>query len=182
MWGDVTSVSQVHVVFVFRVELCRLVRLYIYVSHKLTMLHTSTQKMDTACTSETSETSPTTTRCNNPSTELTSIINHRDSLKSVSSLANYIQLPCMVPSLILKDCRRSITQNDLIYGTWGFITVHRYVRNLKPIPKQLNIVQPLTHYFSNNNFHAEWVYQEQYKRQKLDLIRDHRNTKKTASA
>jgi hypothetical protein len=39
--------------------------------------------MEAACASETSATSPITTWCNNPRTELTSIIIHHESLKSV---------------------------------------------------------------------------------------------------
>jgi hypothetical protein len=42
-----------------------------------------TTKIDTACTSETSATPTTTTRYNNPRTELTSLSHHRESPKSV---------------------------------------------------------------------------------------------------
>jgi hypothetical protein len=42
-----------------------------------------TLKMVAACTSETSASSPTTTVCNNPRKEVTSITNHHESLKSV---------------------------------------------------------------------------------------------------
>jgi hypothetical protein len=48
--------------------------------------HTYTLKMDAAYSSQTSAESPTTTRHNNSRTELTSIINHRESLKSVINL------------------------------------------------------------------------------------------------
>jgi hypothetical protein len=54
--GDVANISNVHAASTFRVE---------------------------TCTSEMSATLPTTTWCNNPRTELSSIINHSESLKSV---------------------------------------------------------------------------------------------------
>jgi hypothetical protein len=40
-------------------------------------------KMEAACTSEMSATPTTTTRFSNPTTEITSIINYRESLKSI---------------------------------------------------------------------------------------------------
>jgi hypothetical protein len=56
---------------------------YYYVNFVATDLHASTPKMETAYTSETSAISYTITACNNPRTELKSIINYRENLKSV---------------------------------------------------------------------------------------------------
>jgi hypothetical protein len=53
-----------------------------YKEYNSSTLRTSTLKMEEACTVETWATSPTSTRCNNPKTELTSIINPRERLKS----------------------------------------------------------------------------------------------------
>jgi hypothetical protein len=56
--GNDTDISEVHAAPVFRVDRA-------------------------ACTSGMLATFPTATRCNNPRTELTSVINHCESLKSV---------------------------------------------------------------------------------------------------
>jgi hypothetical protein len=87
--------------FVFKTE-C-----YIYTA--TTDLHTSTLKMGESCTSETSATLPTSTRCNNPTTETTLIIKHRQNLKLMTELRNCevhtcrSELPC---SLRHKHCLR----------------------------------------------------------------------------
>jgi hypothetical protein len=56
--------------------------LYRY-AQKLIDLHTLTLKMEAACTFEMSKTSPTTTWCSKSKTELASIINYCESLKSL---------------------------------------------------------------------------------------------------
>jgi hypothetical protein len=48
-------------------------------------VHDASISRGAACTSETSATLPTTIQCNNPRTDLTSIIKHRESLKSAIS-------------------------------------------------------------------------------------------------
>jgi hypothetical protein len=61
--------------------------LYIYIyTEKLNNPHNSIPKMETACTSETSAISSTSTGCYNLRTELTSIIKHHESLKSERKL------------------------------------------------------------------------------------------------
>jgi hypothetical protein len=61
--GDVADVSEVHAASILRLTL----------------------KIEASCTPETSAISPTTTRCNNVRTELTSIINQHENLKSALS-------------------------------------------------------------------------------------------------
>jgi hypothetical protein len=62
-------------------------------TQQFTNLHTLTLKMEAACSSEMVATLSTATWCgNNPRTELTSIINHHESLKSVFTLYFYVVL------------------------------------------------------------------------------------------
>lgn len=67
--GDAADVSEARNASILRVELRRLMSLCLYI----TFCFEREQ--------ETSATSLTTTRCNNPTTGLTSVINHRESLK-----------------------------------------------------------------------------------------------------
>jgi hypothetical protein len=71
-------------------------------SQQLTKLHPSTLMMVIVFTFETSAISPTATWCNNPRTELTSIINHRESIIVViykNSTEKYLEIHCMHHSL-----------------------------------------------------------------------------------
>jgi hypothetical protein len=55
---------------------------------------TFTLKMEAACTSEIPAMSPTTTQFKNPRTELTSIINHCEGLKSICISYKMLNLVC----------------------------------------------------------------------------------------
>jgi hypothetical protein len=58
---------------------------------------TWTLKMEAACTSKTLAISPTSTRCNNPRTELISTINHHESLKSIKQCFSFsLKIPVIV--------------------------------------------------------------------------------------
>jgi hypothetical protein len=54
-----------------------------YVHRNSPTLHTSTLRMEAACTSQKAATLSTSTQCDHMRTELTSIVNKRDNLKSV---------------------------------------------------------------------------------------------------